>query len=64
MFVTLPLAFARMPAGWWAALAFYLLLFVAALASAISLLEPVVALLVRRQRWSRHKAALIGAACC
>lgn len=64
VFVTLPLAFAGMPAGWWAALAFYLLLFVAALASAISLLEPVVALLVRWQRWSRRKAVLIGATGC
>lgn len=64
VFVTLPLAFAGMPAGWWAALAFYLLLFVAALASAISLLEPIVALLIRRQRWSRRRAVLIGASSC
>jgi len=48
VFVTLPLAFARMPLGTLAAEAFYLLLFVAALASANSMLELVVALLMRR----------------
>jgi neurotransmitter:Na+ symporter, NSS family len=64
VFVTLPLAFAQMPFGWGAAMAFYVLLFVAALASAISMLEPLVALLVRRQGWRRPTAALIGAASC
>jgi NSS family neurotransmitter:Na+ symporter len=44
VFVTLPLAFARMPFGDVAAVAFFALLFVAALASAISLLELAVAL--------------------
>jgi NSS family neurotransmitter:Na+ symporter len=61
VFVTLPLAFARMPLGSAAACAFYALLFVAALASAISLLEPPVAWLMRRRRWSRPRAALIAA---
>ena len=48
VFVTLPLAFAQMPFGTLAAVAFFVLLFVAALASAISMLELVVALLMRR----------------
>lgn len=64
VFVTLPLAFAQMPFGLWAAVAFYVLLFIAALASAISLLEPLVALLVRRRGWRRPRAALIGATVC
>ncbi len=64
VFVTLPLAFARMPFGALAAQAFFVLLFVAALASAISLLELVVAWLVRATGWSRARsAALAGAAC-
>jgi len=64
VFVTLPLAFARMPLGEAAAAAFFLLLFVAALASAISMLELAVALVVRRVGWSRPAAAAaIGAAC-
>ena len=63
VFVTLPLAFAQMPFGVAAAVAFYALLFVAALASAISLLEPLVALLVRTG-WRRPVASLVGAASC
>ena len=64
VFVTLPLAFARMPFGTVAALAFFVLLFVAALASAISLLELVVAWLARRTGWSRPRTALLSAAGC
>lgn len=64
VFVTLPLAFARMPFGTVAAEAFFLLLFVAALASAISLLELVVAWLTRRTGWSRGRAALLAAGAC
>jgi neurotransmitter:Na+ symporter, NSS family len=64
VFVTLPLAFAQMPFGRLTASAFYVLLFVAALASAISMLELVVAMLVRRLRWRRAVAAWIAAATC
>src|SRR5690606_4507840 len=39
-------------------------LFVAALASAISLLELVVALLIRRTNWNRTAAAVIAASTC
>jgi NSS family neurotransmitter:Na+ symporter len=60
IFVTLPLAFARMPAGMAAALAFYVLLFAAALASAISMLELVVAPLTR-YRWSRAQVSILSA---
>jgi len=64
VFVTLPLAFARMPLGAAAAAGFYLLLFVAALASAISMLELAVAPAMRRLGWSRPRAAAALAAAC
>ena len=64
VFVTLPLVFAQMPFGALAACAFFLLLFVAALASAISMLELVVAMLVRRYEWSQARATTVAAAVC
>ena len=64
VFVTLPLAFAAMPFGTLAAFAFFVLLLVAALASAISLLELGTALLVRRYGWRRPAAAAALAAAC
>jgi NSS family neurotransmitter:Na+ symporter len=64
VFVTLPLAFAQMPFGTLAASAFFLLLFVAALASAISMLELVVAMLVRRFGWTQGRASAIAAVVC
>lgn len=64
MFVTLPIAFGRLPFGDVVASAFFLLLFVAALASALSLLELVVAPLLRRSGWSRRRTAIVtGIAC-
>lgn len=64
VFVTLPLAFARLPLGTVAAIAFFVLLFVAALASAISMLELIVAMLVRRYRWPRTRATLVATLVC
>ena len=64
VFVTLPLAFSRMPFGELAAVAFFGLLFVAALASAISMLELAVAPLMRRLGWSRRAASAAAAAAC
>jgi len=64
VFVTLPLAFARMPWGTLAAGAFYVLVFVAALASSISLLELVAAWLMRRFGWRRAVAAWTAATGC
>ena len=64
MFVTLPVAFARMPLGAAAAVAFFVLLSVAALASAMSLLEMPVALAHRWLGWSRRGAALVSAVVC
>ncbi len=64
MFVTLPLAFARMPLGASAAAAFFILLSIAALASAMALLEMPVAFVQRWLGWSRPKAALASASAC
>jgi NSS family neurotransmitter:Na+ symporter len=63
MFVTLPLAFARIPGGVVAAFGFFLLLIVAAIASGISMLEMPVAALSRRG-WSRARATAATAAAC
>ncbi|MHB2165666.1 sodium-dependent transporter [Alsobacter sp. R-9] len=57
MFVTLPLAFAQLPFGGVIGLAFYLLLAMSALASAVSLLELPVARLCARG-WPRPAAAM------
>jgi NSS family neurotransmitter:Na+ symporter len=64
VFVTLPLAFARMPFGALAAAAFFVLLFVAALASAVSMLELAVAPVTRTFGCSRARASLGVAAAC
>lgn len=64
VFVTLPIAFARLPFGAVAAAAFFALLFVAALASAISMLEVVVALLARRTGWPRPAITFAAALPC
>jgi len=64
VFVTLPLAFSAMPFGGLAAIAFFLLMFVAALASAVSLLELSVAPLLRRLRRSRRMISLCASGVC
>jgi NSS family neurotransmitter:Na+ symporter len=64
MFVTVPLAFARMPFGGVAAFLFFVLLSIAALASAMSMLEMPVAFLHRQYGWSRRLAALISGTAC
>jgi NSS family neurotransmitter:Na+ symporter len=63
MFLTLPIAFGRLPLGDLVGAAFFILLFVAALASAISLLEVVVAPIMRTTDWGRPRvAAAVGLA--
>ncbi len=58
VFITLPAVFAEMPAGSLFGFIFFVLLSIAALTSAISLLEVVVAWLVDEKGWSRMKAAV------
>ena len=64
VFITLPLAFAQMPFGTLAAFGFFVLLFVAALASAISMLELVVSLLMSRFGLRRGPATATAAGTC
>lgn len=61
MFVVLPLAFAGLPGGSAMAVAFFVLLTVAALASAMSLLEMPVAFVRRTLGWSRPKGVGVTA---
>jgi len=64
MFTTLPIAFGQMPGGAFVGAAFFLLLVVSALASAISLLELVVAWATERFGVSRPTAAYTSALVC
>ena len=58
-FITLPAVFAEMPLGSLFGFLFFVLLSIAALTSAISLLEVVVAWIVDEHGWARKKAAII-----
>jgi len=58
-FMTLPAVFAELPAGSFFGFLFFLLLSIAALTSAISLLEVVVAWLVDEKKWTRAKASVL-----
>ncbi len=63
-FITLPAVFAEMPLGRFFGVVFFFLLCIAALTSAISLLEVVVAYLVDEKGWNRQRAAILtGTAC-
>ena len=64
MFVTLPLAFSRLPFGTLLAVSFFVLLAIAAIASAISLLELPVAYLQDIRGWSRSSAVAVAAISC
>jgi NSS family neurotransmitter:Na+ symporter len=58
-FVTLPEVFSVMPGGRLFAIAFFVLLGLAALTSAVSLLEVPCAVLMRQLRWSRTTSVLV-----
>lgn len=60
IFKTLPIAFGQMPYGDLFATLFFIMLVFAALTSAISLLEPTVALLMERYNLSRKFAAMLS----
>jgi len=61
IFVTLPVAFATMPAGRLFGTIFFLLLLVAAVTSAIAVLEPVVAWVIDRFGIRRKSATAVSA---
>lgn len=64
VFESLPVAFATMPAGRIVATAFFLLLSIAALGSAVSMLEAAVSVLCHRLGWSRKLATAVAASTC
>jgi neurotransmitter:Na+ symporter, NSS family len=64
VFITLPVAFARMPFGTLAAVAFFMLLAVAAIGSAISLLELAVAPVRNALGWPQARATVVCASVC
>lgn len=59
IFHTIPATFAKMPGGYFFSILFFILLSIAALTSAISLLEVVVAYFVDELGWKRKKAVFI-----
>ncbi len=59
VFKTLPIIFSQMPGGTLVAILFFLLLVFAALSSAISLLEVVVAYYCDELKWERRTATLV-----
>lgn len=59
LFVSLPVAFGSMVGGQLFAITFFALITVAALSSAISIIEPTVAWLVETKRYSRAKVVLV-----
>ncbi len=60
IFMTLPIAFGAMPAGTVFGTLFFVMLFVAAFGSAISLLEPTVATLVEQLKINRTRAVILS----
>lgn len=63
-FMALPAAFSQMPLGFLFGGLFFLLLSIAALTSAVSILEVPVAYAMERWKWSRKKAAVIVSGAC
>lgn len=59
MFEALPIAFSHMSFGHPLAIAFFILLILAAWSSALSLAEPLVAMLVHRYEYQREHAAVV-----
>jgi NSS family neurotransmitter:Na+ symporter len=64
IFETLPIAFGHMPAGGLFGMIFFILVFFAAITSAVALVEPAVAYLSENQKMSRDQACLISGAVC
>jgi NSS family neurotransmitter:Na+ symporter len=56
MFQTLPLIFSELTGGYFLAILFFLLIFIAGLTSQISAMEPVISFFMDERKWSRHKA--------
>ncbi len=59
IFHTLPVVFTKMPGGFIFSIFFFILLTIAAITSAISLLEVITAYFVDERKWRRHRAVII-----
>ncbi len=59
IFHTLPVVFTKMSGGYYFSILFFFLLTIAALTSAISLLEVVVSYFVDEKGWKRHNAVIV-----
>ena len=59
IFHILPSVFIQMPGGYLFSILFFILLSIAALTSAISLLQVVVSYFVDERKWNRHKAVTL-----
>ena len=64
IFETLPIAFGSMPLGWLFGTTFFILVFFAAITSAIALIEPAVSFLSEKWGLSRARASVIAASAC
>lgn len=60
VFVTLPIAFGNMPAGYLIGLMFFVMLFFAAFSTVIAMLEPTVSWLEEHHGWSRGRMTLMA----
>lgn len=58
LFQTLPVVFSQIPGGYFLGLLFFLLVFLAALSSEISALEPSIAYLIQEKGWTRPRAVI------
>lgn len=58
IFHTLPVVFSQLSGGYILAVMFFLLVFLAALTSEISAMEPAIAYLIDEKKWPRKKAVL------
>ena len=63
-FITLPAVFAQMPAGTFFGVLFFVLLSIAALTSAVSILEPMIAYFVDEHKLNRRKVVFGVCAVC
>lgn len=59
MFIALPKVFVDMPMGSIVGVAFFILVFFAALTSSVSLLETIVSIFMEKLGWSRKKACIL-----
>lgn len=60
IFQTLPIAFSEMPGGYLVGSLFFVLLFIAALTSSISLLESIITHLEETWKWTRRRITMVA----